>query len=100
MSINDAIHPSINCSLSYSCYPNTYDFNPKNKNSIFNPLIDLFYNNSYYPSYFVKEDFKLNYSDIIKHEQYYRLDSTSNSVDELFNDLAKIVRDYRNNTLV
>jgi hypothetical protein len=106
ISINDITSPYISCATP-SLDSNMFSYDYNKKSSIFNPFIELFYKNNYYPSYFIKEDIKLNnfntnlsLSNIILHKQYCRLDYTNNSVNELLNDLAEIIREYSKNRLL
>jgi len=102
--INDVVYPPTYYSL-YSSDLNIFhlDYGSNNNNSIFNPFLDLFYKNNYYPSYFIKENVRLNYPhsnlslvDIIFNRQYHMLDKTYNNLNELSSDLNEIVKEYRN----
>ena len=108
ISINDAIY--YYSYTYYSLYPsdlNTFHVNYGYKNSIFNPILDLFYKNNYYPSYFIKREIKSNYSypnssliEIIPHKQYYIIDNSynnyyDNNIKELLKDLGEIVKEYK-----
>jgi hypothetical protein len=102
VSYTSIIYPSTSHSLNFSGL-DTYSFVYERKNSIFNPFIDLFYKNNYYPSHFIKTDTKLSclynnisLSNIICNKQYSILDRTCNSINELSNDLAMIIKEYKN----
>ena len=106
MSVNDVVYPSISySSSSCSCSLGTYYFDYNiyiRKSSIFDPIINLFYNNNYFPSYFI-ENVKLEYNcnlsvlDTISYAKYNVLCKNCNDYNLLLIDLAKIVGEYNEN---
>ena len=103
--INNITYPLI-CDSSHYCNSSAFHYDYDRKSSIFNPIIDLFYKNSYFPSHFVDTNVRYTYIksnycllDVISNKQYYILDKTYNGINELSNDLTKIIREYKNDQL-